>query len=165
MRIFCGSTRPPAPILLATFTPLVAAAPRKYSFGCKLSMQSSTQSNLVVTSSIIRSGVRNSFIAVSCNSGFISCILVAITSALWTSTVLFSATIWRFLLEGSTRSPSTIVILPIPARHKNSAAKLPTPPIPTTKTLAPLSLFSPSEPINNSVRCNQSDMIKMNIYD
>ena len=147
-------------MLLATFTPLVTAAPKKYSFGCRLSMQSSTQSNLVVTSSIIRSGVRNSLITVNCIAGLMSYIRADITSALWISTVLSKATICRFLLEGSTRSPSTIVILPIPARHKNSAAKLPTPPIPTTKILACLRLFNPSAPINNSVRCNQSVITK-----
>ena len=45
-----------------------------------------------------------------------------------------------FLLVLSTTSPSTIVIFPTPALQINSAAKLPTPPKPTTKTLELINL-------------------------
>ena len=48
------------------------------------------------------------------------------------------------MLVISTTSPSTIVKLPTPARAKNSAAKEPTPPSPTTNTLAFFKLFKPS---------------------
>ena len=54
------------------------------------------------------------------------------------------------ILVISTTSPSTMVIWPTPALAKNSAAKDPTPPNPTTKTLAFCNFSNPSFLNNNS---------------
>ena len=59
----------------------------------------------------------------------------------------------------STTSPSTIVIVPTPALTKNSAAKEPTPPNPTTKMFAFCNLLNPSDLNNNSARSVHSAIL------
>ena len=68
--------------------------------------------------------------------GLISESLRAITSTLGCPRVEVRAAICRLRLVGDTVSASTRVRRPIPARARNSAAKPPTPPRPTTNTCA-----------------------------
>ena len=69
----------------------------------------------------------------------------------------------RFMFVISTKSPSTIVILPTPARAMNSAAKEPTPPTPTIKTFDFFNLSKPSSLNKSSARSVHSAILKNGI--
>ena len=91
-------------------------------------------------------------------------ILSATISTLSFPTVECKAGNCLLMLVISTMSPSTIVMFPTPALAKNSAAKEPTPPKPTTKTLAFFKVSKPSFFTSSSERCNQSVIFQIYFF-
>ena len=73
-------------------------------------------------------------------------------SALFSPLVLERAWSWRFALVGSTASPSTRVSHPTPPLARASAAKVPTPPSPSTTTWEAKSVSMAAIPSRRAVR-------------
>ena len=107
------------------------------------------------------SGSRNVSMAVTWISGLMSKTRSRINHAFFWPWVLDNACSCRFRLVGSTTSPSTRVRRPTPDRARNSTAKLPTPPRPTTNTCAACSRERASSPSNKAERSNQGGVAIM----
>ena len=63
--------------------------------------------------------------------------------------------IWRCRLDSSTTSKSTMPSVPTPAAARYISAGLPSPPAPTTSTLAFFSRFCPAIATSGMIRCRE----------
>ena len=151
-RTAVGSLRRAAPILEITGMLCDKQAHISDTLSHKESIASTTTSGLGLRidktfSSLIRTSKASTW-----QAGAISWIRSVAISAFGLPIVECSANSWRLMLEGSTRSKSTIRSRPTPERARASAAKEPTAPRPATMTRAPARRARASCPSRRSTR-------------